>query len=255
VVEYAVPSLYALAVWWCATGAILYLDSLPPRTFRWSMAGATILAAAALYGLAHTRADASVAGAYCAFTCAVLVWGWIEMSFLTGFLTGPRTTACPADCRGARHFVHAIEAILHHELAIVGAGAAVIGLTWGGTNPVGAWTFLVLWVMRASAKLNLHFGVRNLGTELLPPHLQYLRSFFRRRRINPLFPVSVAAGCGVATLLVVRATAPGAAPFEVTGAMLVASLLALAIVEHLFMVLPVSLDPLWVRARRVAPSR
>jgi putative photosynthetic complex assembly protein 2 len=104
--------------------------------------------------------------------------------------------------------------------------------------------------MRTSAKLNLHFGVRNLGTELLPPHLQYLRSFFRRRALNPLLPVSVAAATAVAAVLVLGAAAPGASPFEVAAGMLVAALLALAIVEHLFMVLPVPLDALWAWTRR-----
>ena len=39
--EYGLPVLYALFVWWFSTGVIIYLDGLPVRTFRWSMLGAT----------------------------------------------------------------------------------------------------------------------------------------------------------------------------------------------------------------------
>jgi putative photosynthetic complex assembly protein 2 len=57
-------------------------------------------------------------GAYCAFTCALLVWGWHELSFLTGWITGPRRApARPA--RGLARFVQAVQAILWHELAIL----------------------------------------------------------------------------------------------------------------------------------------
>jgi hypothetical protein len=37
--QYALPVLFALFLWWFSTGAILYLDGLPQRTFKWSMAG------------------------------------------------------------------------------------------------------------------------------------------------------------------------------------------------------------------------
>ena len=43
----------------------------------------------------------------------------------------------------------------------------MVALTWGGANQVGTWTFLVLWVMRLSAKLNVFLGVPNL-TERVP---------------------------------------------------------------------------------------
>ena len=35
------PIAYALLLWWFSTGTIFYLDSLPRRTFKWSMAGGT----------------------------------------------------------------------------------------------------------------------------------------------------------------------------------------------------------------------
>jgi putative photosynthetic complex assembly protein 2 len=236
---------YALFVWWFSTGAILYLDGLPRRTYRWSLLGATAVAWAALVGLATSSDDVTPAGAYCAFTCAVLVWGWQEMAFLMGIVTGPRKTASPPGCTGWRHFVNATQTLLYHELALLAALAAVIAVTWGSANQVGAWTFLTLWVMRLSAKLNLFLGVRNTNEQFLPAHLSYLKSFLTRRPLNLLFPVSITASTAVAALMVRDLLAPGAGAFEVAGLTLVASLLVLAILEHWFLVLPVSLDALW----------
>jgi putative photosynthetic complex assembly protein 2 len=254
---YGLPALTTLLVWWFSTGAILYLDGLPRTTYRWSMLGATAVLAAGLYGLFATRHDTGVSGAYVAFLCTIGVWGWQEVGFLLGFVTGPRREPCPPGCTGWRRAGLALGTILHHELAILALGAAVFALTWGGANPVGPWTFLVLWAMRQSAKLNLFLGVRNLSEEFLPDHLRYLESYFRRRTMNPLFPVSI-AGSAIVTLLVWQAAlAPDAGAARAAGLAFVGTLLALAILEHVFMLLPIPVSLLWrwsFRSRARAPS-
>jgi putative photosynthetic complex assembly protein 2 len=243
--EYGLPALYAVFLWWSATGLVLLLDGLPRSTFRWTLLGATAVSGAALFGLARTSAETSVGSAYVAFTCGVLVWGWHEVTFLTGWLTGPRKTACARGCRGWRHFGHGIQAILYHELAIILAAAVVVWLTWGAPNQVGVWTFMILWGMRQSAKLNLFLGVRNPGVEFLPEHLKYLGGFFTTRPMNLLFPVSVTAATAMLTLILKRALEADASPFEVAGLALAASLMALAVLEHWFLVLPLPSESLW----------
>jgi putative photosynthetic complex assembly protein 2 len=87
---YAAPVLYAVLLWWFSTGLILLLDHAPRRTHPWSMAGATLLLAGALVAIRSSAADTSATGAYTAFTAALVVWGWQEMSYYMGFLSGPR---------------------------------------------------------------------------------------------------------------------------------------------------------------------
>ena len=82
----ALPVLFAVFIWWFATGIVLLLDGLPRTTFRWSHLLSTLLALGAVAGLAHTAPQTTPAGAFCAFTSALLVWGWHELSFLTGWL-------------------------------------------------------------------------------------------------------------------------------------------------------------------------
>jgi putative photosynthetic complex assembly protein 2 len=88
--RYGMPTAYTLVVWWVSTGLILYLDGLPRHTFRWSLLVATMLLAVALWALQASAADTSLTGAYLSFTAGVAVWGWLEIGFLMGPLTGPR---------------------------------------------------------------------------------------------------------------------------------------------------------------------
>jgi putative photosynthetic complex assembly protein 2 len=241
----AVAALCALFVWWFSTGVVLYIVGMPGWTTRGSLLGAVILFAAALYGLARSGSDTTVAGAYIAFTSAVLLWGAQEFGFLTGLVTGPRSQPCPEGCTGWRRAGLAAEAILYHEIALILSGAAAVCVTWGADNQFGAWTFLILWVMRVSAKLNLFFGVPVLNHEFLPERLEYLTSFFTRKPISLLFPVAVTAATVVTTLLVSMAVAGNASAFCSTGYMLLASLMALGVLEHWFMVLPLPIAALW----------
>jgi len=229
------PMLIAALAWWFATGAILWLDRRPRATYALSFGAASMLAAAALAGLAFSARDTSIGGAYVAFACAIAVWGWHEMSFLMGFIVGPRREACPADARGFMRFRLAAATLMHHEIALAATAVALVALTWGQPNQVGALAFLMLWVLRLSAKFNLFLGAPHRAEELLPPHLAHLKSYFRHRQMNALFPVSMAAGSAAAIALAVWMVEPARAPHEQTGGALLLALLALGLLEHVFL--------------------
>lgn len=239
------PIAFAVFVWWFSTGIVLLLDGLPRTTFRWSHLLSSLLALGAFAGLLHTADQGTPAGAFCAFTCALLVWGWHELSFLTGWVTGPRRVPAEHGVQGWPRFVQAVQAILWHELAILFSGLFMLWLTWGAVNQVGMATFLVLWVMRISAKLNVFLGVRNLSIELLPKHLAYMGSYFRTRPMNLLFPFVVTGATTVAVLMVGVALNFPAGSTGATGALLVATLLVLGILEHWLLVLPIEAMALW----------
>lgn len=243
--QHLLPIVYTLFVWWFSTGVILYLDGLPRWTFPWTMTWATILLGVAFVGLVATANDTRASGAYLAFTCTIVIWGWKELAFLLGYVTGPRRLACPSGARGWRRAGHAVLAILYHELALIALGAAVVALTWGAANPVAACAFATLWVMRLSAKLNVFLGVRNLNEEFLPAHIRYLGSYFRQRTMNPLFPLSLFASSALALLLWQHALAPSTRVFGAVSTTFVAMLLTLAVLEHAFMMLPLPSQRLW----------
>jgi putative photosynthetic complex assembly protein 2 len=242
---YGIAVGYALFLWWFSTGVILYLDQRPERTYPWSLAGATLAMVAAFGVLLVMRDVATVLAVYVSFTAGVVIWGWMEMSYFMGFITGPRKAPCPDGCTLWRRFGLALSTSIYHELAIVAAGALMIWITWGSVNPVGTCTFVVLWLMRWSAKLNLFLGVPNLNEEWLPERIRFLTSYLPKRPMNLLFPVSVSVATVIMCLLVDRALALPAGGFGASALLLVATLLALAILEHWLLVLPVADGALW----------
>jgi putative photosynthetic complex assembly protein 2 len=255
VMSVALPIVFAVFIWWFSTGIVMLLDGLPRTTFRWSHLISSLLAVGAFAGLVHTADQLTTAGVFCAFTCALLVWGWHELSFLTGWVTGPRQRALDAGTRGWPRFVQALGTILWHELAILASGVLIAALTWGDANQTGTATFAVLWFMRISAKLNVFLGVRNLSLQLLPPHLRYLGSYFRKRRMNLLFPFAVTAATVVAVLMGGQALYHAGDSAAATGLWLVTTLLVLAIVEHWLLVLPLEATALWRWAMRDSAAR
>ena len=244
-IEYVLPILYATFVWWSSTVLIIYLDGLPRHTFRWSMLGATALLILSLYGLKVSSSDTSLTGLYIAFTSGLFAWGWQEISFYMGYVTGPRKQPCPEGCSGFAHFRHAVEVSLYHELAIIAAAAAVFALTRSGPNQLGVWTFLVLWWMHQSAKINVFLGVRNINEEYIPDHLEFLKRFLSKKPLNLAFPVFVTATTVITAWLVQKAAAASANPFEASGYTFLATLMALALLEHWLLVLPVPTRALW----------
>ena len=227
------PLLIAALLWWFSTGAILWLVRLPRDTFGWSLGVYAVIAAR----------DASVTGAYLAFGCALTVWGWHEMGFLMGKLTGPRRTACPFGATGWKRFTVSAETVIHHEIALAFTAILFVALTWGQPNQTGTLTFLLLLGMRLSTKLNIFLGVPNPPITFLPIGLKYLQSYFRRARFNALFPVSLALSIMVTLLLgdAALSTEGGAR----VGYALMFMLAALGLLEHGFLMLPSPDRALW----------
>ncbi len=236
---------YALFVWWFSTAVIILLDNLPRRTFGWSMAAGSVLFAISLWRLGASAHDTSVAGVYGAFTYAVLAWGWQEMSFFMGFVTGPRRTGARMGATLGQRFADGVAACLYHELAIIVTAAVIVAATWGEPNQTGTWTFIVLWVMRQSAKLNVFLGVRNLGERFVPTHLHYLLTYMAKRPMNALMPVSVTAGTAVTVALAFQAGRAGISPAEAATYTVLVTMLALAVLEHWMLVLPLPFERLW----------
>ena len=239
------PLLFALLLWFIGTGAVVWLDSRPRETFRPSLTLAGVVAIAAL-GLVWAKADdAGADGAYIGFGAAIVIWGWHEMSFLMGHIAGPNRAECPAGATGWARFGAATATVIHHELAIAATAILLFALTWNAVNQTAPRTFLLLFALRLSAKFNLYLGVPNLSDEVFPAHLAYLKSYFRKRRLNPLFPFSILFGSAIAPGAWQAGDAAPAGSGAAVGAVAIAGLAVLGVVEHLFLVLPLRDAKLW----------
>jgi putative photosynthetic complex assembly protein 2 len=252
-VRYVIPALYTLFLWWFSTMVIMFLDRLPRPTFRWSFGVATLLLCGSLVGMWVIRDDASLAAAYAGVTFGTIIYGWVLMSFYFGYLTGPRQLPFSPEHSLARRFWHALYGCLYHELIALGGALALIALTWGHVNQVGTWTFVMLWLMKGSAKLNVFLGVRNFDSHLLPKHLQWLSAFATRKPMNTLFPLSMLVLLGVAFGLIYSAIAPTTSIFQAVGLTFLIVLTLLALFEHGLLMQP-SWNTLWGSTQRTGAN-
>jgi len=103
---------FAIFIWWFSTGIVILLNRMSRTAITMSLVLSSLLCIGALLGLSHTAQQSSVTGAYCAFTCALLAWGWNELSFLTGWITGPQKTALSKNTVGWPRFVVSFKAVV-----------------------------------------------------------------------------------------------------------------------------------------------
>jgi putative photosynthetic complex assembly protein 2 len=240
--------LVALFVWWASTGVILWrvrwADNAGGDHHIWSVLLGLPLLLGGLYGVGLSLDDPSVTGTYIAFASALAVWGWIELAFLSGIITGPNRSPCPPFASGWSRFTRAIGTIAWHEAALILVLAVLWHLSRGADHAFAFWTFGVLFFARISAKLNLFFGVPKINIDFLPSPLRHLPSHFRNARMNWIFPVSVTALC-LATAHWLERLHAAATPGATIGFSLLATLSLLALLEHWFMVLPLPDERLW----------
>jgi putative photosynthetic complex assembly protein 2 len=241
-------TLIAIFLWWFFTGVILF-------AVRWAdrqggaahgmvvLAGVPFLAAGAA-GVIASLPGASVPAVYAGFLGALAIWGWIELAFLAGIVTGPERRPCPPGLAGMARFRRAWNTVAHHELALATGLLVLVLLSSGAENKVALWTYLVLWVARVSAKLNLFFGVPRINVEFVPARLDHIKGYFRQGPVTPFFPLAITlltlATGGLIAQLVLASD-----PVPVAALTLLAALSALALLEHWLMVLPVPDARLW----------
>ena len=243
-----VSVLVAMFVWWFATGAILLAVRRADRRGgpAHAMLGVVSLPLLAL-GIALVAGSlqaATLVGVYAGFLGALAIWGWIELAFLAGLIAGPMREVCPPGLAGAARFARAFQTVAHHELALVLALFGLVIASQGAPNRMALATYLVLFLARIGAKLNLFFGVPRINTEFIPARLDHLKSYFRRGPVTPVFPV-------VITVLTVLLAVCGERLWSAQGAVaqagyaLLTALAALALLEHWLMVVPLPDAKLW----------
>lgn len=246
------PLAVTLLIWFLSTGLIAWLGNCPRAGFGRSLVVGGAMGVTGLVAIILTANDGGILAAYVSFAGALAVWGWLELAFLTGAVTGPRRTPAPAGLTGRRRFQAAAATVIHHELTLAAGALVLLSVSWGAVNPTGAAAFALLLVLRLSTKLNIFLGVPNFSDELLPPQLAHLRGYFGPPRLRWSLIVSLMAAVVLAGWIGVQALAAPTASGAAVGLSLLFGLAALGVVEHLFLALPVKDGALW---RWALPNR
>ena len=242
--QHLAPMILTIVLWWGSTGIIAMLVGRAPKTYPRLIILSSLLGLAGLATLFALREITSLSSAFASLIAALAVWGWIEVTFLTGKITGPSVARPAVDTALLARASAAFTAILWHELLIAATVLLVAVALIDQANDLGLRVLLLLWLMRSSAKINLFLGVRNLGEAFLPQHLAHLLRYMQHRRMNLLFPFSITLGSVIVWLLGTRAL-QAESGFAASGYSILATLAALAVLEHVLMVLPLQSERFW----------
>ena len=244
----------AILAWWVSTGLIVLAVRSSEKRHTTVMVGAAFMAVTGLTALIVSSGSATSVGAFTAFVGALFIWAFFEVAFLLGWITGPRKTALPENVTKGERFRFAVQTVIHHELALMGTLIFLTVTMWGAANHVGVMIFALLWVMRLASKFILFLGARHSLSELAPPRLAYLQTYFRTDRTTLLFPIVMVLGVGNFIFLA-RAAILSDLPFFIVAHVLAATFMLLALAELLLLNLPIRDSALWAWAMpRVAKS-
>ena len=243
-----IAALLAIFSWWFFTGIILLIVRRADRKGATAHSASVVLSvpffALGVAGLVVSGSALTILNVYIAFFSVLLVWGWIELAFLSGIIMGPERRPCPKGLTGWARFMRAWHTLSHHELLLL-CGLLIVTLTTAtAPNTLGFWTYLILFVARISAKLNLFFGVPRINTEFVPKPLEHLKSYFRQGNITLAFVLGVTFLSFATACFAERLFTAETAQMEVAYALLLA-LSTLATLEHWLMVIPLPDAKLW----------
>ena len=241
--------ILAIFFWWFLTGIILFLvkwaDNHGTKTHVIIAVASSPSLFLGVLGLHTFSKDTSLVGVYGSFVAALATWSWLELAFLSGILTGPNKELSPNGVTGWIRFKLALGAVAYSELILI---ILLVMLTWisiGVSNQFGYLTFIILYVARLSAKLNLFLGVPRINVEFLPSPVNHLSSHFKCSNINWLFPISITSLSILVAIWFEKSIAEPALSTSSVGFSLLTTLTVLALIEHWFMVLPLPDAKLW----------
>jgi putative photosynthetic complex assembly protein 2 len=252
-----VPFIVTVAIWFVATGLIAWADNRERATFSTSLMIGSVAGIAGLVVILVASLSVEVWAVYLAFIGALMVWGWHELSFLTGASAGPRRGLAEPGLTGLARFRQAAATVMHHEVALALTALLLISLAWNMPNQIGATVFVLMFAMRLISKINLFVGVPNSTSEMLPDQLAYLKTYFGPNRMTGLLALSIAAIAAVTWGFATMALAAPIGSAAMVGASLLTTLSLLGVLEHLFLALPFRDGMLWGWAlpKRGAPAQ
>lgn len=240
----ALPFVAVILLWFVSTGVVAMISHRLRASFGGSLLIACLCAFVGLSLVALSSQSDAAWASYASFTGGLLIWSWHEISFLTGAVTGVHREPCPLGASGWRRFSMATLALIHHEVALAMTAGLLLLLAAVTVNATGAYAVALLFVFRLASKLNIYRGVPYMSDELLPPHLDYLKSYFGPKSLHLVLPATItlimALACWFA-LVAYSATTGG----EAVSASLLCCLCLLAALEHLFLALPFRDSALW----------
>ncbi len=192
-------TLAVVGFWWLVTGVIVAL-----QRNEWTKLAAWVVSTGvaiwAAYELHAQRSLRTASSARRTFLATTAIWMWINVGLYGGWIVGPGGEASVAGEPTLIRAAEAIVSLLWHELLCV----LLLFVSWmhvrRSPNRLGFVALATYWAVLQVAKLNIFFGVANPGARFLPPHLQFLLSYYGPPENTGWLPVSFFTALGIALL-------------------------------------------------------
>ena len=192
-------TLAVVGFWWLVTGVIVALQ----RNEWTKLAAWVVSTGVAIWATSEIHAQRSIRTASSArrtFLATTAIWMWINVGLYGGWIVGPGGEANVAGAPTLMRAAEAIMALLWHELLCV----LLLCVIWlhvrRSPNRLGFVALATYWAVLQVAKLNIFFGVANPGARFLPPHMQFLLSYYGPAENTGWLPVSFFTALGIALL-------------------------------------------------------
>ena len=216
----------------------------PPSSRQMIFGLSSVLAVLALMGVETNAATPTLMATIAGFAMALLIWAWLELSYLMGYITGPVKQPAVPSMGLSERFTHALGTTIYHELMVVAVVGLVCLLGAGLPNPTIQNTLAVLWLMRWSTKLNLFLGVKHFNSQWLPDNMRYITTYLKAGK-NSWFIVFSTTLAAFFTYLLFFYGQIAVEPATTLSLFLIGWLAVLAVLEHCFLMVPMGETALW----------
>ena len=245
--------LLSLVAWWLATGVVLTLVQLQGNKKFSAFGLLTSLTLGAIILLTENVHASTLWDVTIGFFLGLLIWAWLETSYLMGYVTGPNKNPLPDNQTEIQRFVGGVNTSLYHEISIIIAVVILGFISMEARNPVAFHTALILWLMRWSTKLNLFLGTQRFNSDWLPANLRHTVSYIKTGTTTTFGIISLVC-CLSITYLLFTAAGDSEELYQQYSYLLMTGLAGLGTLEHLFLMLPMKEEKLWRWFKRNAPN-
>ena len=175
--------IFTIFVWWFSTGAILYAIRRVDYSSKISHKAFTFCCLPLLiFGIISfliSLNSTTIFDIYLSFVSALLIWGWFEIAFLSGVITGKNKKICDNNIKGWERFNLAWKTINYSEFSLLFITFIMYLLVKDSLNNFGFLTFIILYLARVSAKINFFIGVPYINFEFFPKPISHMKSLFK----------------------------------------------------------------------------
>ena len=121
----------SITSWWLLTGIALIAVHQPERRRRVVFVLVSLIMMTTWFVIPSNVIDSSPLASAVGFILGLLIWAWLEISYLLGFVTGPNHKPCPEGATGWQRFIGGLGTTLYHELAVLMMVALLGWISYG----------------------------------------------------------------------------------------------------------------------------